>query len=121
MDDWITRNQVHPLKLEETSCSIKFGFAGTPDALVKIGPKGFKAIIDLKTGAPTATDPMQLVAYSKMDGYEDAGYLVDVYVQRDGSRAKEARVTSGMKAVEWAWFLAALGVLQSRVNHGITS
>lgn len=119
MDEWITRNQVHPLKLEETSYSLKFGYAGTPDALVTIGPKQFTALIDLKTGVPALTDPMQLIAYQKMEGYEEAGYLVDVYVQADGSRAKEARVTSGMKATEWAWFLSALGNLQSRVNHGV--
>lgn len=117
MDEWVVRNQVQPLKFEETSLSLKYGFAGTPDALVTIGPKQFKALLDLKTGAPTVTDPMQLIAYSKMDGYEDAGYLVDVYIQKDGSKAKESRVTSGNKAVEWAWFLSALGVLQSRVNH----
>ena len=121
MDEWIVRNQVHPLKLEETSCSLKFGYAGTPDALVTIGPKGFKAIVDLKTGTRTPTDSLQLVMYSKMDGYEEAAYMVDVYVQADGSRAKEARVTSGMKAVEWAWGMAALGVLQSRVNRGLKS
>jgi hypothetical protein len=118
MDEWIKRNQVMPVKIEEASCSLKFGYAGTPDALVTIGPKQFTALIDLKTGAPTKTDPMQLIAYQKMEGYEDAAYLVDVYVQADGSRAKEARITSGMKATEWAWFLNALGVLQSRVNHG---
>lgn len=118
MDEWVKRNHVHPLKLEEASYSLKFGYAGTPDALVTIGPKQFPALIDLKTGAPQKTDPMQLVMYHKMEGYEGAAYLVDVYIQEDGSKAKEARVTSGMKAMEWAWAMAALGVLQSRVNHG---
>lgn len=119
MDEWITRNQVRPIKIEESSLSLKFGYAGTPDALVTIGPKQFTALLDLKTGAPTKTDPMQLLAYQKMDGYEDAGYLVDVYVQADGTTAKEARITSSMKATEWCWFLNALGVLRSRVNHGV--
>jgi hypothetical protein len=117
MDEWVMRNQVMPVKIEEASLSLKFGYAGTPDALVTIGPKQFKALIDLKSGAPSPTDPMQLIAYQKLEGYEDAAYLVDVYIQADGSKAKEGRVTSGMKATEWCWFLAALGVLQSRVNH----
>lgn len=119
MDEWVKRNQVMPVKIEEASCSLKYGYAGTPDALVTIGPKQFLALIDLKSGAPTLTDPMQLLAYQKMEGYEEAAYLVDVYIQEDGSRAKEARVGPGMKATEWAWFLSALGNLQSRVNHGV--
>ena len=120
MDEWVTRNQVKPILIEESSASLKFGYAGTPDALVTIGPKQFKALIDLKTGTRTPTDSLQLVMYSKMDGYEEAGFLVDVYIQADGSRAKEERVTPGMKATEWAWAMAALGVLQSRVNHGVS-
>jgi len=121
MDEWVKRNQVMPVKIEEASCSLKYGYAGTPDAFITIGSKQFKALIDLKTGAPNKTDPMQLIAYSKMDGYEEADYLVDVYVQEDGSRAKEARITPGMKATEWCWFMSALGNLQSRVNHGCSS
>ncbi len=121
MDEWVARNRVQPLTIEHTSVSRKFGYAGTPDALVWIGPKGVSAIVDLKTGAPTLTDAMQLVLYSKMEGYEAAGDLVDVYIRADGSRAKEARVTTGMKAVEWAWAMAALGVLQGRVNRGLQS
>lgn len=119
MDEWVKRNQVTPLLLEQSSASLKFGYAGTPDALVLFGRKKRKTLVDLKTGAQTKTDPMQLVAYQKMEGYEDADDLLDLYVQADGSFAKEAPVTPGMKAMEWAWFINALGVLISRRNHGI--
>lgn len=119
MDEWVTRNQVMPLKIEERSCSIKFGYAGTPDAMVIFGKKKRITLIDLKTGVPNLTDPMQLLAYQKMEGYEEAVDLLDLYVQADGSYAKEKPVTPGMKVTEWAWFLNALGVLQSRVNHGV--
>lgn len=117
MDEWVKRNQVRPVKIEEASCSLKFGFAGTPDALVRFGRKQRLTLIDLKTGMVNLTDPMQLLAYQKMEGYEEAVDLIDVYVQEDGSYAKEKPVTPGMKATEWAWAMAALGVLQSRVNH----
>jgi hypothetical protein len=118
MDEWVVRNQVRPVKIEEPSCSLKFGYAGTPDALVTIGPKQFPALPDLKTGAPTKTDPMQLIAYSKMDGYEGAKKLLDLYVQADGT-FREVWVERSIYASEWCWFLNALGVLQSRINHGI--
>lgn len=119
MDEWVKRNQVMPVKIEEASLSLKFGFAGTPDALVRFGRKQRLTLIDLKTGAVNLTDPMQLLAYQKMDGYEEAVDLIDVYVQADGSYAVEKPVTPGMKATEWAWFLSALGNLQSRINHGV--
>ena len=118
MDEWVERQQVRPLKIEEPSFTLKYGYAGTPDALVRYGFKRRLALIDLKTGAVNKTDPMQLLAYQKMDGYDEARDLIDVYIQADGSAAVEKPVTPGMKATEWAWFLSALGVLQGRVNHG---
>jgi hypothetical protein len=116
MDSWVVRNQVKPVRLEEPSASLKFGYAGTPDALVLYGKSQLAVLPDLKTGAPTKTDPMQLIAYQKMHGYEGATKLLDLYVQADGT-FKEVWVSKSTQAVEWAWFLSALGVLQSRVNH----
>jgi len=117
MDEWVKRNQVMPVKIEEASLSLKYGFAGTPDALVLFRKKQRLTLIDLKTGQINLTDPMQLLLYQKMDDYEEAVDLIDVYVQEDGSYAVEKPVTPGMKATEFAWAMAALGVLQSRVNH----
>ena len=119
MDTWVVKNQVKPVLLEESSASLKFGYAGTPDALVLLGSEQIPTLLDLKTGAPTKTDPMQLIAYSKMNYYESAKSLVDLYISEDGSY-KAALVTPGIKATEWAWFMSALGNLQSRVNHGVS-
>jgi len=121
MDEWAVRSLVLPVCVEQPSWSLKFGYAGTPDALVRLGAKQALALLDLKTGQPTVTDPMQLLAYHKMEGYEGATVLLDLYVQADGSAAVEKPVTSAMKVMEWAWFVSALGVLQSRANHGVTS
>lgn len=121
MDAWVERHDVMPVKIEETSCSLKFGFAGTPDALVRYGPKAKLLLMDLKTGAVNKTDPMQLLAYKQMDGYEEAEGLLDVYIQADGGRAVEQPVTPGVKVAQWSWFLNAMGVLQSRINHGVTT
>jgi len=43
-------------------------------------------LCDLKTGAPTKTDPMQLCAYEHMDGYK-ADELMDLYLDADGGEA----------------------------------
>jgi hypothetical protein len=119
MDRWVSLNQVQPVKLEEVSWCEKLGYAGTPDALALIGRDGVPTILDLKTGAKTLTDPMQLLAYQKMRGYECAKQLLDLYIQPDGSAAKPVKVSPGMKATEWSWFMSALGNLRSRRNHGV--
>jgi hypothetical protein len=120
MDEWAVGSLVLPIRIEQPSWSLKLGYAGTPDGLVRLWPKQTLAIIDLKTGQPSLTDPMQLLAYHKMEGYEGATALLDVYIQADGSAAIERPVTPAMKVMEWCWFLSALGVLQSRTNHGVT-
>jgi len=119
MDDWAERNQVIPVKLEEVSACLKLGFAGTPDALVRMGRRQRLTLLDLKTGALTLTDPMQLIAYKHMQGYEEADDLLDLYIQPDSSHAKEKPVTPAMKATEWSWFLTALNLLKARRNHGV--
>lgn len=47
---------------EEMVCSLKFGYAGTFDALLEIG--GLVWLIDLKTGKPMAEHALQLAAYA---------------------------------------------------------
>ncbi len=119
MDEWAKRTQVRPITFEATGVSLKFGYAGTPDAKVFFAKKKRVTLLDLKTGAPTATDPMQLLAYQKLDGYDDAVDLLDLYIQKDGSYAVEEPVTARVKVAQWSWFMSALGVLQSRVNAGV--
>lgn len=116
MDQWIEKRKPTCDKVEKASCNERYGYAGTPDALlnVRLG-KGFckkwkKVLFDLKTGAPVRTDPMQLCAYEHMDGYK-ADELLDVYLDADGGEAKEQFVTKGQRATEWAAFLNALSLL----------
>lgn len=115
MDRWIEKRKPTRVKLEKTSCNERYGYAGTPDALLNIylNKKWKKVLFDLKTGLPVRTDPMQLVSYSHMDGYK-ADELLDVYLDADGGDAKEHFVTKGSRAVEWAVFLNALALLRWR-------
>lgn len=119
MDQWIKTRNPKRIKLETASCNQRCGYAGTPDALlmIRIG-KGFckkerTVLFDLKTGAPTKTDPMQLCAYEHMDGYK-ADELMDLYIDADGGEAKEQFVTKGKRATEFCSFLNALSLLRWR-------
>lgn len=120
MDRWIEKRKPTRIKLESSSCCPRYGYAGTPDALLEFGmPVSRKkmaprlVLMDLKTGDPTRTDAMQLVSYSHMDEY-GANELLDVYLDADGGEAKEQFVTKGQRGTEWAAFLNALSLLRWR-------
>lgn len=115
MDRWIDKRKPTRDKLETASFNDRYGYAGTPDALLNIylNKKWKKVLFDLKTGAPVKTDPMQICAYEHMDGYK-ADELLDVYLDADGGDAKEQFVTKGNRAIHWACFLNALSILRWR-------
>lgn len=119
MDQWIAKRKPTRVQLETASWNERYGYAGTPDALLHIYlGKGFckkwrTVLFDLKTGAPTKTDPMQLCAYEHMEGYK-ADELMDLYLDADGGEAKEQFVTKGNRATEWACFLNCLAILRWR-------
>lgn len=119
MDRWIEKRKPVRHRLETTSCNERYGYAGTPDGLVELMFPVKKyavnkvVLLDLKTGAPVKTDPMQLCAYEHMDGYK-AHELLDVYLDADGGEAKEVFVTKGQRGTEWAAFLNALSLLRWR-------
>ena len=115
MDKWIEKRKPTRVKLEMASCNERYGYAGTPDALLNIylTKKWKKVLFDLKTGSPVRTDPMQLVSYSYMAGYQ-AEELLDVYLDAEGGDAKEHFVTKGRRGTEWAAFLNALSILRWR-------
>lgn len=118
MDLWADTNQVQPVRLEEPSANLKLGYAGTPDAEVVYGPKAVVVLVDLKSGAPTLTDPMQLLGYHKMTGYDGAQRLLDLYIRKDGTY-KEVWVTAREKVTQWPAFINSLNLLTWRVNNGV--
>ncbi len=113
MDEWAEKNQVVPVRLEEPGCNLTYGYAGTPDALVQHGPQQIVVLIDLKTGARTATDGTQLLLYRRMEGYTDARRMIDLYVVADGSY-KETEQKADPRA--WAAALSALNLLTWRAS-----
>lgn len=121
MDRWIGENVFDVERIEWTSSCLELGFAGTADAKLILRKKHRRTIVDLKTGAPSKTDAMQLLAYKKMKGYEDAQDLLDLYIQADGSYAVEKYVTPKEQITEWAWFETARNLLVCQRNHGVLS
>lgn len=123
MDQWIEKRKPVRVRLETAGWNLRYGYAGTPDGLLEMllpinrkVSRIRRVLFDLKTGAPTKTDPMQLCAYDHMDGYK-ADELLDVYLDAEGGEAKEQFVTKGQRATEWAAFLNALSLLRWRITR----
>lgn len=117
MDRWLAEWAPLPVRIEEPAACPAHGFAGQPDALVRLRRKGVLALVDLKTGQPTPTDGVQLAAYAHLHGYTGAVRWLTLYVAPDGAR--ERIWTRADLDRDWAAFLAALSVLRWRERHGL--
>lgn len=116
MDRWIDEAKPIPRKLEAASLNREKGYAGCQDAqFLYMGNDLTNS--DWKSGVRTCTDIMQLMAYDHMDGFKAERHL-DLYLDKDGGRAKEAWVERSEMAVHWAAFLNALSVLRWRMKYG---
>jgi hypothetical protein len=123
MDAWIRARRPYPLKIEEQSCHPARGYAGQPDNESKLPtsfpnilvPVPVKTIIDLKTGQPAPTDPIQVVAYRRMEHYADAEQLLLLYIRDDGT-SKEVFIPRKEWPLHEAAFLHALNVLRWRTT-----
>lgn len=104
-----------PLLIEDPSVCRKLGIAGTSDLLADLLANRGQYIIDLKTGEPTPTDPVQLLAYREMEGYQKVKGLFDLYVHADGTYDFK-EVKPNLHQADWACFLNALQVLKWRTN-----
>lgn len=110
MDDWIQSTTFDPLKIEEPSINEKWGYASTPENLLKT-PKGLW-IIDLKTGGETKTDAVQLTLNHMLAGYENATHLADLYLDEHGYKLIERPYNP----FDFACAMAALQLLKWRLT-----
>lgn len=116
MDRWVDEAKPKPDQLEAASLNRQHGYAGCKDArILYLGAD--LTNMDLKSGAETCTDIMQLVAYDKMENGKAERHL-DLYLDKDGGRAKEAWVKRSEMAVHWAAFLNSLSLLRWRLKYG---
>lgn len=115
--DWIVRNNVRPLRVEEPAINLRDGYAGTPDCQVLYGPKREILLVDLKSGVHEDVHAIQLQAYLRLPGYLNSQRLIDLYIDDQG-QVREREVTPYVH--NWAFFLNGLGVLKGRIARRIT-
>lgn len=108
MDRWIEAERFVPIKIEEPAACEKDGFAGTPENLLKFHD-GTLRIVDLKTGAKTKTDAVQLMLNKRLAGYEAADVLMDLYLSGEG---KPSPVEQRFDPFAYAAAFSALNVLK---------
>jgi hypothetical protein len=116
MDTWADVNHVLPVLLEEKGVNRKLGYAGQIDAKTLYSRRKTPTLVDLKTGEPSPTDPMQLLAYNEIKIFKSQR-LLDLYIREDGTYV-EVWVTVKDKLTEWPAFLHGLNVLKWRQHHG---
>jgi hypothetical protein len=117
MDTWADQHFVQPIELEEMVCSEPHGYAGTKDADVYYGKMSWTVRLDLKTGARTPTDAMQLLAYNEASRVRYSR-LMDLYIFGNGTYHEEW-VPLRDKAKHWPAFLNGLAILRWRCTHGV--
>lgn len=114
MDEWMEKNNVRPLKVEEASANLEMGFAGQPDAKVLYGKKEIITGIDAKFGDKTPTDTVQCLAYGKMQGYQDVTQWMDLRFHKETGEAQEEWIKPS--PIDWAAFINALSLLRWRAS-----
>lgn len=117
IDSWIEEWKPIPHTVEEPSCNRKLGIAGTRDADVTLADAlGTIDIVDLKSGEPTPTDPVQLLAYHTMEGCTTRKRLFDLYIREDGTKEFK-QIKPILHQSDWATFQNAIQVLKWRAGR----
>lgn len=106
---FIRERNPRPEKVEESSINDELGCAGTPDLLCWMD--GILWLLDLKTGSKRAVHSVQLHAYKRLKGYEQAKRLGSLYTKKSGTYEV---VEHAHEHVDWAGFQAGLSVLNWR-------
>lgn len=108
---WCTDNAVLVVAIEERSTSKKYGFTGTPDALVIIN--GEEVLIDLKfTAAILRINRTQIQAYWKLDHYNTAKRALLIHIGPVTGELKVHTIKKNHR--DYAGFLNALSVWKWR-------
>lgn len=111
---FIQERKPKPEKVEESAIEDKLGYAGTPDLLCWMD--GELWLIDLKTGDKRAVHSVQLHAYKRLKGYEQAKRLGSLYTRKNGTYALAEHTH---EHIDFAGFQAGLAVLNWRRHRGV--
>lgn len=110
---WVAANQVQPIAVEQAGVCTKYGYRGTPDALIAWGPRQFRTILDLKfTASILPTNRVQVQAYWRLDDYADADRALLLHINPLTGECKAHTITKNPH--DWAGFMNALSVWKWR-------
>ena len=113
MQWWIERWKPEPVYIEHPSVSSfsHMPFAGTPDLLAWTSGNGKRllSLVDLKSGAKAPWHRVQVQAYHRLEGYQNANALRLLYIHADGSEPDYLTVKRDPR--DFAAFQSALNLL----------
>ena len=108
---WCTLNGVIRMATEQPSVNGKYGYRGTPDALVILGGKC--TVLEFKfTASILRINKVQIQAYRKLDLYHEATQSMLLHINPTTGETKAHLVPNNPH--DWAAFLNALSVWKWR-------
>ena len=108
---WVQSNGVLNVAIEQVSRNEKYGYCGTPDAMVIY--KGAYTLIDLKfTASILRINRVQIQAYRRLDDYREATQALLLHIHPLTGEMKQETVKNNPH--DWAAFVNALSVLKWR-------
>lgn len=111
--EWCELHKVKPIAVEQESVSTQHQYRGTPDALVKYGPKQVPKLIDLKfTASILRINHVQIQAYRALDLYGDAEGCLLIHINPKDGKLKQETVKPATR--DFIAFLHALNVWRWR-------
>lgn len=111
--EWCEKCHVMPIAVEQQSVSTKYGFSGTPDALITYGTHKILTILDLKfTATILRTNRVQVQAYWKLDLYQEAERVMLLHIKPLTGELKAHTIAKNPH--DWAGFLNALSIWKWR-------
>lgn len=113
MQWWIERWKPEPVMIERPSVSAVKGmpFAGCPDLLAWTSGNGKRllSLVDLKSGGKMPSHRVQVQAYHRLDGYQNANALRLLYIHADGTEPDYVTVKRDPR--DFVAFQSALNLL----------
>jgi hypothetical protein len=112
---WVIAFNVQPVAVEQYSISDKYGYGGTPDALVVYAGMQNETLIDLKfTASILRINLVQIQAYWRLPLYATAQRALLVHINPVSGELKQVTVKKDPR--DWSAFLNALSIYKWRLS-----
>ena len=108
---WTKAHGVLQVATEEASVCTKYGYRGTPDAMIMLGGK--YTVLELKfTASILRINQVQIQAYRRLDLYQEATQSVLLHINPTTGETKHHTIPNNPQ--DWSAFLNALSVWRWR-------